>query len=69
MNSREAILKQAHFIDASVWLTTFTCFKKNSCYTILQETLLFEMSLRHQFGTMNEGRRAFKAYIYNIYNV
>lgn len=28
MNSREAILKQAHFIDASVSLTTFTCFKK-----------------------------------------
>lgn len=28
MNSTEVILKQARFIDASVSLTTFTCFKK-----------------------------------------
>lgn len=43
MNSREVILKQDHFVDASISLITFLSFK-NLYWTILQEALLSEMS-------------------------
>lgn len=58
MNSTEVILKQGHFVDASVSLITFPCFK-NSCCMILQETLLCEESFKHQSWTMKEGGGAF----------
>lgn len=53
--SEEVVLKQGHCVVASVSLTTFPCLK-NSCFKILQETLLLETPFKSQSCIMKEGR-------------